>query len=76
MLLARAHSTAIAKRPSDHVVEEESAALKTVFLQRTTMSQADFGEKFGLGTQGNVWQYLSGHRPLNLRAAALLTTVK
>ena len=34
------------------------------------MSQEQFGAEYGLGSQGMVWQYLNGHRPLNFEAAA------
>lgn len=34
------------------------------------MTQAEFGKTYGIGTQGMVWQYLAGHRPLNIEAAA------
>ena len=30
------------------------------------ISQAKFGEDFGIGTQGMVWQYMSGTRPLSI----------
>lgn len=44
--------------------------LRALFDQRAGMSQLEFAEKYGLGTQGMVWQYLSGYRPLNYEAAA------
>lgn len=44
--------------------------LKRLFDERAVMTQAEFGLKFDIGTQGMVWQYLSGHRPLNYEAAA------
>jgi transcriptional regulator with XRE-family HTH domain len=34
------------------------------------MSQAEFGQRFSIGNQGSVWQYLNGKRPLNTRVAA------
>lgn len=34
------------------------------------MTQEEFGQKFGIGTQGMVWQYLNGWSPLNFEAAA------
>lgn len=49
---------------------EAHVRLRKLFEQRAGMSQLDFAEKFGLGTQGMVWQYLSGYRPLNIEAAA------
>ena len=33
------------------------------------MTQAEFGEKYHLGSQSMVWQYLHGRAPLNLDAA-------
>lgn len=48
-------------------------ALKRLWEERiapTGMSQEEFGEKYDIGTQGMVWQYLSGRRPLNYDAAA------
>lgn len=44
--------------------------LRRLFDERAGMSQQDFAELHGFGTQGMVWQYLSGHRPLNYEAAA------
>lgn len=49
--------------------EKEAHALKRLFGERSTVSQAKFGKEHGLGTAGMVWQYLNGHRPLNLQAA-------
>lgn len=34
------------------------------------MSQEEFGQRYGIGTQGMVSQYLNGTRPLNFEAAA------
>jgi hypothetical protein len=33
------------------------------------ISQMEFGAKYNIGSQGMVWQYLSGRRPLNIKAA-------
>lgn len=47
--------------------------LKRLWDERITptgMSQEEFGEKYGIGTQGMVSQYLLGTRPLNYDAAA------
>lgn len=49
--------------------EKEAHALKRLFEERSKVSQARFGKEHGLGTAGMVWQYLNGHRPLNLQAA-------
>lgn len=46
--------------------------LKRLYEERVPrgMTQEEFGATFNIGTQGMVWQYLNGHRPLNLEAAA------
>ena len=51
---------------------EEAAALKRLYETHNTpkRSQSAFAEEFGLGTQGNVWQYLNAKSPLNAQAAA------
>ena len=33
------------------------------------LSQEAFASRYGIGTQGMVWQYLNGVRPLNIKAA-------
>lgn len=54
---------------------EDAARLKALFEARTELigkkliSQADFGEKYGIGSQGMVSQYLQARRPLNVDAA-------
>jgi phage repressor protein C with HTH and peptisase S24 domain len=49
---------------------EDAARLKALFDARhPKMSQADFGAQFEIGSQGMVWQYLAGRRPLNIKAA-------
>jgi SOS-response transcriptional repressor LexA len=50
-------------------VEMESHALKSAFEQHVKISQERFGLEHDIGSQGMVWQYLNGHRPLNLRVA-------
>jgi SOS-response transcriptional repressor LexA len=40
----------------------------TQFKNKTKMSQEKFGQEFDIGTQGAVWQYKEGRRPLNLAA--------
>lgn len=54
-----------------HVYEAESQALAALYKARCPqgMSQAEFGERFGLGTQGMVSQYMTGKSPLNVPAA-------
>ncbi|MES2787643.1 MAG: hypothetical protein V4684_19410 [Pseudomonadota bacterium] len=49
---------------------EDADRLKNLFLLRDPpLSQQKFGLDFDIGTQGMVWQYLSGVRPLNVEAA-------
>lgn len=52
--------------PNAHV------ALKRLYEERAPkgMTQEEFGATYGIGTQGMVWQYLNGHTPLSLEAAA------
>jgi len=42
--------------------------------EREGFSQASFGKKHGLGSQGMVWQYLWGKTPLNVEAAKKFAT--
>lgn len=48
---------------------EDARRLDVLFKERARLSQGDFGAQYGIGTQGMVWQYLSGTRPLNIKAA-------
>ena len=49
---------------------EEAGRLKATYKERVVdMSQAAFGEVFGIGSQGMVWQYLNARSPLGLEAA-------
>ena len=51
--------------PTAHIM------LKKLYDERVkTMTQAEFGAEYGIGTQPMVWQYLNGWRPLNVEAAA------
>ncbi|MDR5728303.1 MAG: helix-turn-helix transcriptional regulator [Terriglobia bacterium] len=52
--------------------QEDASRLKALFNKQRLkgMSQVEFGERFGIGNQGAVWQYLNGKRPLNIRAVA------
>lgn len=56
-----------------NVVEAEAKALKTLWdaarAEKRVPPQTEVGAAFEIGTQGAVWQYLNGHRPLNLKAA-------
>lgn len=54
----------------------DAKALLRLFEARTettaegkVISQMDFGAKYAIGSQGMVWQYIHGHRPLNIKAA-------
>jgi phage repressor protein C with HTH and peptisase S24 domain len=59
-------------KPSAEVILAESTALKMAFEERAHalgFSQERFGLELDIGSQGMVWQYLNGHRPLNLSVA-------
>jgi len=48
----------------------ESDKLSALYkLNNGGLTQAEFGAKYGIGSQGMVSQYLHGVRPLNLEAA-------
>lgn len=52
--------------------QNEAQALKSAFeahARSAGLSQERFGLEFDIGSQGMVWQYLNGHRPLNLSVA-------
>ena len=52
---------------------EAHIALKQLWDERiapTGMSQEEFGEKYGIGTQGMVSQYILGKKPITYDAAA------
>lgn len=49
---------------------EDAARLKSIFeSEHNTLSQLRFGAEYDLGSAAMVWQYLNGHRPLNITAA-------
>ncbi|WP_354684415.1 XRE family transcriptional regulator [Cupriavidus necator] len=49
---------------------EDAERLKGLYEQRKgKMSQEEFGNRFEIGSQGMVWQYLNARRPLNIKAA-------
>lgn len=48
----------------------EAELLRRLFTQRAQMSQSAFGDRFSVGSGSMVWQYLSGHRPLSLKAGS------
>lgn len=49
--------------------QQEADALKRLYDARVEMPQSAFGELHRIGSQGMVWQYLNGKRPLNKDAA-------
>lgn len=49
---------------------EEAKRLMDLWKQKSTMSQAEFGETFNIGNQSAVGQFLNGLTPLSLKAAA------
>lgn len=59
----------MARRELEDWQVKDAQRLRALFDAKTELSQEAFGLEFGLGTQGNVWQYLSGSIPLNLKAA-------
>jgi hypothetical protein len=49
---------------------EDAARLKRLFdAPSNKLGQLAFGQTYGVGSQGMVWQYLHAHRPLNITAA-------
>ena len=59
-------------KPAKSARSDAHVNLKRLYDERVPkdMSQEEFGKKYAIGTQGMVWQYLSGKRPLNIEAAA------
>jgi len=55
------------KTPSLH--DDDARRLRALFAERSTLSQMAFGQRYDLGTQSMVSQYLLGRRPLNIDAA-------
>lgn len=49
--------------------QEDADRLNALFKKHAKVTQAEFGVRYGIGSQGMVWQYLSGRRPLNIKAA-------
>lgn len=49
---------------------EDAQRLKSLYTSSGHgLSQAEFGARYEIGSQGMVWQYLNGHTALNIRAA-------
>jgi hypothetical protein len=64
------------KKPLEEWQKEDARNLRRLFDARTEtvgegkqIPQMEFGAKYGIGSQGMVWQYISGRRPLNIKAA-------
>ena len=64
------------KKPKSPPTEEQiadSVRLRNLFSERAGMSQLEFGQAYGVGNQGMVWQYLNADKPkgsvLNVYAA-------
>lgn len=62
------------KKPATELLPwqiEDAARLRAFFENREPkISQMKFGGMYEIGSQGMVWQYVNGHRPLNFKAAA------
>lgn len=58
------------KKVSDAVRDDEAERLGILLETRTKLSNAEFAKEHGIASGQMVWQYTSGHRPLNLAAAA------
>lgn len=58
--------------PTDEQIQD-SVRLRELFEKRAGMSQLEFGQAYGIGNQGMVWQYLNTDKPkgsvLNVVAA-------
>lgn len=54
--------------------KSEAATLCKLFAKHATLSQADFGRKYGLGGSSMVNQYLKGRRSLGLLAGVRFAT--
>lgn len=61
------------KKPLTDSQLADSARLRELFESRVEVSQLEFGQTFGIGNQGMVWQYLNADKPkgsaLNVTAA-------
>lgn len=61
------------KTPPTEAQIRESIRLRELFAERAGMSQLEFGQAYGIGNQGMVWQYLNADKPkgsvLNVQAA-------
>lgn len=61
------------KTPPTEEQIQDSIRLRKLFADRAGMSQLEFGQAYGVGNQGMVWQYLNADKPkgsvLNVFAA-------
>lgn len=57
------------RRPLTAEQIADAERLKKLFIERAGVSQAEFGDRFGIGTQGHVSQYLNAKRALNMPVA-------
>lgn len=55
---------------TDEVREKEAETLRLLYEQHTRLKHGPFAAAVGIKSASMVWQYLSGHRPLNVSAAA------
>lgn len=62
------NTTRKAKITSEHL--NEARRLREIWDATPHESQAEFGEKYGIGNQSSVGQFLLGRVPLSLKAAA------
>ena len=66
------------RKPIDPaVVEAEAAELRKIWdgiEQSKRGTQAEFGEKHEIGSQGLMWQLLKGKTPLNLKTAKIFAS--
>ena len=58
------------RKPLEPWQLDEAKRLKMIFENHPgKLTQDEFAARYGLGTQGLVWQYLNGIIPLNIEAA-------
>lgn len=57
------------RKPLEPWQLQDAERLRELFQKHSKLSQQAFGLAFDIGTQGAVWQYLNGHRPLNIAVA-------
>lgn len=50
-------------------MKEEAQRLRKLWDERSHPGQAEFGEKYGIGNQSAVGQFLRGETPISLKAA-------